>query len=169
LVTIGLALAACAAASYFDVRERRIPNLLTGSTALATIAVHAFFGWRSLAVTLAVMAVLTVAGALVYSRGGIGGGDIKLGVAVSGMLGYPLCVPFLLYTAIAGGLLALLFVIFRRNARASLSRAAFMAFGGTQPVARDKAETLPYAVAFTLGAILIALSQSIVPSLRIML
>jgi len=69
----------------------------------------------------------------------------------------------------AGGLLALLFVIFRRNARASLSRAAFMAFGGTQPVARDKAETLPYAVAFTLGAILIALSQSIVPSLRIML
>ena len=168
-MTVGLALAACLAASYYDVRWRRIPNWLTALTAVTAIVVHAFFGWASLGLTLAVMAVLTLAGAFVYSRGGIGGGDIKLAVAASGLLGYPLCVPFLLYTAIAGGLLALLFLTFRRNARASVSRVVSMAFVGMQPTAGDKSETLPYAVAFTLGAIVIALSQSVVPSLRIML
>jgi prepilin peptidase CpaA len=132
------------------------------------VVVHAFEGLRPLVGTLAVMAVLTVAGTLAYARGGIGGGDIKLGIASSGMLGYPLCVPFLLYTAIGGGLLALLFLAFRGNARASLSR-VFSTLSGTQGLPVEKAETLPYAIAFAFGAILVALSQSVAPALRIML
>ena len=60
---------------------------------------------------------------LIYSRGGIGAGDIKLAIAGSGMLSYPTCVPFLLYTGIAGGLLAGTFLAVRANGRATLSRA----------------------------------------------
>jgi prepilin peptidase CpaA len=167
-ITIALTLAGSLAASYCDVRWRRIPNWLTGSIALAAVVVHAFEGLRPLLGTLAVMAVLTAAGTLLYSRGGIGGGDVKLAITAAGMLGYPLCVPFLLYTAIGGGVLALLFLAFRGNARATLSR-VFLTLSGAQGLAADKAETLPYAVAFAFGAILVALSESVAPALRITL
>jgi Flp pilus assembly protein protease CpaA len=98
------------------------------------------------------MIVLTAAGTLVYSWGGIGGGDIKLAVPASGMVSYPLCVPFLLYSAIGGGLLAIGFILLRRAAR-----------GDNIP----KSKTLPYAVAFLFGAVVLVLSQSVAPFLRI--
>lgn len=134
---------------------------------VVALIVHAVQGWESLLVCLAVLAVLTIGGTLVYSRGGIGAGDIKLAIAGSGMLSYPLCVPFLLYTAIAGGLLALVFLAVRANGRAVLSRAVYMTLAGAPGIATDKREKLPYAVAFALGAILIALSQNVAPFLRI--
>lgn len=166
-LVIWLTLAACLAASYCDVRTRRIPNLLTGSLALGALVVHAFYGLWPLAISFAVMAVMIVGGTLLYSRGGIGAGDIKLAIAGSAMLSWPLCVSFLLYTAIAGGLLALVFLLMRANGRATLSRAVYMTLAGSPGIATDKREKLPYAVAFALGAILVALSQSVAPFLRI--
>jgi prepilin peptidase CpaA len=146
-----LTLAGCAAASYGDIRTRRIPNWLTGSLALAALAVHSFYGLRAVLISLAVIVAITLAGTLLYSRGGIGGGDIKLAIAASGMLSYPLCLPFLLYSAIGGGLLAVGFILLNRKSRAE----------------SVKPKTLPYAVAFLFGAIVIALSQSVAPFLRI--
>lgn len=166
-IFIWLTLIGCLAASICDIKSRRIPNALTGSLALGAAIAHSFYGLRPLGESLAVMAVLIVAGTLVYSRGGIGGGDIKLAIGASGMLGYPLCVPFLLYTAIAGGVLALLFILVRANARATISRAVLMTLAGAPGIATNKRETLPYAVAFAIGAVAIALSQSVAPFLRI--
>jgi prepilin peptidase CpaA len=158
---IWLTLAGCFMAGFIDVRTRRIPNWLTGSLALGALILHSFSGLRPALVSVAVMLVLTVLGTLLYSRGGIGAGDVKLAVAASGMLSYPLCVPFLLYSAIGGGLLAIIFIA--RRARA-------VATAGSAPgVAPGKSETLPYAVAFSFGAVVIALSQSIAPFLRISL
>jgi prepilin peptidase CpaA len=165
-LAIWLTLVACLTAAYCDVRTRRIPNWLTGATALAAIAVNAAAGWKSLAIALAVMAALTLAGTALYARGGIGGGDIKLAIAGAGLLSYPLCIPFLLYTAIGGAALAVLYIIFRPQARPALSRAVAMTTGGLQGIPA-RHETLPYAVAFALGAILVALSQSVLPFLRI--
>jgi prepilin peptidase CpaA len=165
-VSIALTLAGCIVASFFDVRQRRIPNWLTGTIAVAAIAVHAFGGLRGLGVSLAVMAILTVAGSLVYSRGGIGGGDIKLAIAASALLSFPLCVPFLLYTAIGGGVLAVAFLAARGKTQV-ISRTVLMAAMGAPGLPPKKAETMPYAVAFAFGAILVALSQSVAPFLRI--
>lgn len=162
-----MTLAGCLAASYCDVKARRIPNWLTGSLALAALAVHSFSGVRAAAISLIVMAVLIAAGALIYSKGGIGGGDIKLAIAASGMLSFPLCVPFLLYSAIGGGVLAVAFIVFRGNPHVSLSRAVSITMGVPQGIASVKGATLPYAVAFAFGAVLIALSQSVAPFLRI--
>jgi len=166
-IAIWLTLAGCAIGGYTDVRSRRIPNWLTGSLAAAALVVHGFGGLWPVVNSLAVMLVLTVALALVYSRGGIGGGDIKLAIAGSGMLGFPLCVPFLLYTAIGGGLLAVFFILSRRSARETASHVMLLTMGGSHAVAAGKRETLPYAVAFAFGAVLLALSQSIAPFLRI--
>jgi prepilin peptidase CpaA len=165
-LAIWLALAGCCVAGVYDVRTRRIPNALTGSLAALAAIVHAFGGLPSLAISLGVMAVLTIAGALVYARGGIGGGDVKLAIAASGVLSYPLCIPFLIYTAIAGGLLAIFFLIFRGEARAVVSRVALIGAGAMQSISAKRA-TLPYAVAFALGAIAVALSQSIAPFLKL--
>ena len=133
---------------------------------LIALIVHAFSGLWPFLTCVAVIAVLTIGGTLLYSRGGIGAGDIKLAIAGSGMLSYPLCVPFLLYTAISGGLLALVFLAMRASGRATLSRAVYMTLAGAPGIATDNREKLPYAVAFALGAILIALSQSVAPFLR---
>ncbi|HEX3671184.1 MAG TPA: prepilin peptidase [Candidatus Cybelea sp.] len=166
-ITIWLALAACCVAGVYDVRTRRIPNVLTASLAATAAIVHAFYGWQSLAISLLVMAALMLAGAIVYARGGIGGGDVKLAVAASGMLSYPLFVPFLLYSAIGGGLLAIFFLAFKGDARAAFSRVALIAAGDVPSIAARRT-TLPYAVAFAIGALAVALSQSIAPFLRIL-
>jgi len=163
---IWLTLGACCIAGVYDVRARRIPNALTGSLAAAAVIVHAFEGLPSLGVALAVMAALTFGGALVYARGGIGGGDVKLAIAACGMLSFPLCIPFALYTALGGGLLAIFYLIFRGETRAALSRVALTA-AGAMPAGTAQRSTLPYALAFVLGAIAIALSQSVAPFLRI--
>lgn len=167
-IPIALTLAGCLVAGYFDIRARRIPNALTGSLALAALIVHAFGGVRPLSVSLLVMAALVLVGSLIYSRGGIGGGDVKLAIAASGMLSYPLFVPFLLYTAIGGGLLALVFLAVRGRA-ATVSRGVVMTLMGVPGLPPEKAEGMPYAVAFAFGAILVALSQSVAPFLRIRL
>ncbi len=168
-LTLTLTLAGCLAAAFVDVRSRRIPNWLTGSIALVAVVVHAFGGWASLGVSLAVMAVLTLAGTLVYSRGGIGGGDVKLAISASALLSYPLCIPFLLYTAIGGGVLAIGFLAARGKARATISRTVLMTMAGAPGLPPGKAETMPYAVAFAFGAIMVALGQTIAPFLRITL
>jgi prepilin peptidase CpaA len=166
-ITIWLTLVAACIAVVYDLRARRIPNALTGSLAGAAVIVHAFGGWQTLAVSLAVMGILTLGGALLYSRGGLGGGDVKLAIAASGMLSYPTCLSFLLYTAIAGGFLALYYLTFRGEARAVLSRVALVTAGAMTPAAGKRA-TLPYAIAFACGALAVALSQSVAPFLRIM-
>src|SRR5579863_1571327 len=133
-VAIWLTLAGCCAAAVCDVQSRRIPNWLTGALALAAIVVHAIGGWKALAVALAIMAGMTLLGTLVYARGGIGGGDVKLAIAGAGLLSYPLFIPFLIYTAIAGGALAVLYLAFRPGSRPSLSRAVVLAAGGLQGI-----------------------------------
>jgi prepilin peptidase CpaA len=165
-VAIILTLAVCIAASFYDVRSRRIPNFLTGALAAGALIFHAFNGPSAVLLSVAVMAALTGGGALVYARGGIGGGDIKLAIAASGMLSYPLCVSFLLYSAIGGGVLAIFYLIFRPEARPTLSRAVLMATG-IGPAIGAKRATLPYALAFAFGAAAVALAQNLLPFLRI--
>ncbi len=168
-ISILLTLAACVAAAVFDVRTRRIPNVLTGSLAIAALAVHAFSGVESVLLSLAVMLAVTLLGTAAYALGGIGGGDVKLWIAGSGMLGFPLCVPFLLYTLIGGGVVAIVFIVARGGARHSRANAVPTASGRMQSVVRDKTQALPYAMAFALGALFVALSQSVFSFLRITL
>ncbi|MGZ3499303.1 MAG: A24 family peptidase [Vulcanimicrobiaceae bacterium] len=165
---IWLVCAACLVAVYSDVRTRRIPNWLTGSLALGAVVVHAFAGLTAVGITFLIMAVVTIAGAAVYAQGAVGGGDIKLAIAASGMLGFPLCIPFLLYTAIGGGLLAIVFILLRGNLKQSYARVVLMTIGGSPAIAQDKSHSMPYAIAFTFGAAMVALSQSIAPILRIL-
>ena len=166
MIAVWLTIVGCLAAVYGDVQARRIPNWLTGTFVVAALVVHAFGGFRALAATAAVIVVMLLLGWILYSFGGIGGGDVKLAIAASAMIGYPLCIPFLVYTAIGAGVLAIFLVILHRSA-GSLPRLVLATIGGPPAVETDKKPTVPWAIAFTGGAVLVALSQTVAPFLRI--
>lgn len=96
-----------AAAAYFDISKRRIPNAVTATTALLGLGIQlwdngflaALSGLGAGAVTVAVLY-------RVWSGGGIGGGDVKLAAAVAIWVGLGRIVGYALATAVAGGIVA---------------------------------------------------------------
>jgi prepilin peptidase CpaA len=105
LAAVACVLAAAGLAT--DLRSRRIPNWLTlPGMAAGFILQAALFGAQgavaSLEGWLFGLAVLV----LPFVKGGMGGGDVKLLAAIGSILGFHPMVYAALYTALAGGILA---------------------------------------------------------------
>jgi prepilin peptidase CpaA len=170
-IGIWLVLGACAIAVATDVTTRRIPNALTAALAIAALALHATMGWSSFLTALAALIAVTLLGFVAFSARWLGGGDIKLLAGGAAALGFPDAVPFLIYTSIAGGLLALVVAIAMGRLGSVLSSIVLvlrpLAFKGTVTVEPKTPITLPYAVAIASGAAAVALSHTVVPFLRL--
>ncbi|GAC1307451.1 MAG: hypothetical protein NVSMB19_20200 [Vulcanimicrobiaceae bacterium] len=170
-LALWLVLGACAIAVATDVATRRIPNLLTAALAVAALALHAAAGWSSFGVACATLVVVLLIGFVAFSFGWLGGGDVKLLAAGAAALGYPDAVPFLIYTALAGGVLAIAFALALGRLGSVFASIGLVlrpfAYKGTVAVAPRKPITLPYAVAIASGATAVALSHSVVPLLRL--
>ena len=106
LMFLGGSLLCAGIGSVTDVRERRIPNYVTGPAIAAGLMLHAISGgWRGLGDA-------ALAGVI---AGGMGAGDVKLMTAVgcfSGLSALPLVV---ISTAIAGAVFALAIGIYNRR------------------------------------------------------
>ena len=100
--------AALATAVVIDVRTRRIPNWLTGALAAAGLGLS-FVGGGP---TPAQAALGLLAGLLLmmpaHLIGATGAGDVKLMAAIGAMIGPGLTLRAFVFTAIAGGVLAVL-------------------------------------------------------------
>jgi len=172
-LAIWIVLAACAIAVATDLTSRRIPNALTIGLAAAALGLHATQGLGSFAVSVAALVAVMVVGLGAFSMGWLGGGDVKLAAAAAAALGFPDAVPFLLYTALGGGLLALVFAaVTGRLGRVFHSITLVLrpiAYKGTVPVAPCQPIMLPYAIAIACGAIAVALSHTAAPFLRLSL
>ncbi|MEO5897244.1 MAG: prepilin peptidase [Vicinamibacterales bacterium] len=104
VVTIGIAVVA----AIWDLRTRRIPNVLTFGAAVLAVAVHAYTGGPS-------GAGWSVAGWLVgvafflpfFILAGMGAGDVKLLAALGAWLGPGQAAWLALFSLIAGGVLGL--------------------------------------------------------------
>ncbi len=166
-----LALPICAVAGVTDLLWGKVPNWLTGALALGAIGLSATHGLRAAAVSVTVMIVFLVLGMLAFAPGWIGGGDVKLAAAAAGALSYPDCVPFLLYTVLGGGALAIAFAIVRGRLKETLTGVGMLAaplFGrGLTSVTPPRTSSMPYALAIALGILLVLLSQTIAPFLRL--
>ena len=170
---IWIVLAACGIAVATDVTSRRIPNALTIGLAVTALGMHAMQGFGSFAVSLAALVVVLGLGLGAFSMGWLGGGDVKLAAAAAAAFGFPDAVPFLAYTAIGGGLLALVVAGATGRLRSVLLSIVLVlrpiAYKGTVSVAPRKPIMLPYAVAIACGAIAVALSHTAAPFLRLSL
>lgn len=125
-----VAAAGCAlAGAICDLRFRRIPNWLTGTSILIGLALHlGVGGWRSLAT--AVLAGVVAGGAflLFYLAGGMGGGDVKLITAVGVCAGLSHVTTILITTALAGGIFAIALALVAGRLKQTLSNVVTLVF-----------------------------------------
>lgn len=114
-----IAVAAVAAvACATDIRWRRIPNWLTFSGVAAGSALHAVMGGLAGA-RLSFEGMLLGFGAylLLYCLRAMGAGDVKLMAAVGAIVGPAGWVGIFVATSLAGGVLALLAILFKGRLR----------------------------------------------------
>jgi prepilin peptidase CpaA len=99
-------------AAFWDLRTRRIPNLLTFGAALMAIAAHGYAsglsgaGWSLVGWCVGVLFFFPI-----FALGGMGAGDVKLLAALGAWLGPGPVVWVALFSLIAGGALGLLVAV----------------------------------------------------------
>jgi Flp pilus assembly protein protease CpaA len=102
----------------WDIAKRRIPNWANAALATAGLLMQALVHGPAAALSGAGAALVTL---IVlwgpWSKGRLGGGDVKAMLAAATLLGLNLLVTFYLYAAIAGGIAALV-CLFASSARA---------------------------------------------------
>jgi prepilin peptidase CpaA len=150
------------AAAVIDIRTNRIPNLLTAlmsgvGLAMAATGVSGIGPWAALA-GLAIGLLLMMPG---YLLGATGAGDVKLMAAVGAMLGPALVITAFLFTAIAGGILALVVAARRGRMAAALANTGRLIASpaGAQRKIRSAGTThrFAYGPAIALGSLVAAL------------
>jgi prepilin peptidase CpaA len=170
-LAIWLVLAACTIAVATDVATRRIPNWLTAGLALAALGLHAMQGWAPLGIALLQLVVVMLVGFLAFSMKWLGGGDVKLLAASAAALDPGDVALLLLYTALGGGVLALVVAASTGRLAQVFGSVALVlrpfAYKGTTAVAPRNPIMLPYACAIASGAIAVALSHTAAPFLRL--
>jgi prepilin peptidase CpaA len=109
----------CASISaVFDVRSRRVPNFITGPAIIAGLALHLILGgWYGLSLSAAAGLVCGLVFLTFYLAGGMGAGDVKLITAAGCLAGMSNSLQLLVWTALAGGAMALFLALLRRQLR----------------------------------------------------
>lgn len=111
-----------ALACGFDLRARRVPNLLTLGAAIVAIAFHTTIGGLSgLAISLGGWAVGVALLLPLFLLGGMGAGDVKLLGALGAWLGPRDTLWVAFFSALAGGALALVVAFTRGYAGQALT------------------------------------------------
>lgn len=150
--------AALIAAACSDLAVRRIPNAASAVVALAGLALRALEGPGPLAATLAAAGVLFIVLFAGFARGVLGGGDVKLAVAVA--LGLPPATiwDFVIVTALGGGVLGLGYLAAQRLIPPTVAPAGRGASALARVVAAERWRMrrrgpLPYGVAIAIGGL----------------
>jgi len=153
-------------AALQDVRERLIANrlvvLLLGLGVLRHMAVATGFAdWLAIAGSaFALAAVVFLVGFVIWQLGGLGGGDVKLLVAAAFFVGPDGALVLFAGTALAGGALALAYLLVPNVLPLLVARFAGPAALGTD----NHPRSLPYGVAIATG-----FACAVVPSLPMLI
>lgn len=136
----------------FDVAQRRIPNPLVALIAVTGLAVREWSGGATGLVDAVLAGAITLLALLVpWASGLLGGGDLKLAAAAAVWLTPSRLGAYLVFTAVAGGPVALATLAAHRW-RVRHALRAVTGAGGLALDAAPKA-TVPMAVAIALGAL----------------
>ena len=149
-------------ATVIDLRTRRIPNELTAAMAgigvgLSAAGVSGVPLWASMLGFVVGLALMMPGHVL----GATGAGDVKLMAAVGAIVGPALVVTAFLFTAVAGGVLAVVVAARRRRLTATLSGTGRLVSGSSDTRAllrtAPAASKFAYGPAIAVGSILAAL------------
>jgi prepilin peptidase CpaA len=156
---LGVGTALLLAGAVADIRNRRIPNALNGALLVAGLVCAG--RWSAALSGLAAALVVVVALWLPWRAGRIGGGDVKMAAAAAAWMGLPNLLPYLLATALAGGLVALVCAaLSSRQARQEMGAnltAAAAGLGVPDVTIRGGGGrmSVPYGAAVALGALVL--------------
>jgi prepilin peptidase CpaA len=150
-------------ACLFDVRTRRIPNVLSLGSALAAVMFHAVgWGWGGLGAALAGWVVGAAMFFPFFALRGMGAGDVKLIAALGAWLGPATGFWLVIYTLIAGGVIAVALTLPTGYLPTAVSNIAglfrYWSVAGLKPhpeltLASAAGPRLPYAVPILAGVI----------------
>ena len=125
------------AASIEDLAFRRVSNWIPAAGLVCGLCWHtAVAGWRGVLTAAAGAAAGFGVFLIFYLLGGMGGGDVKLMAGLGSLLGAGRMVEAALWTAAAGGLMAV----------------GYLAFRALRRKPGQDAESIPYAPAIVIGA-----------------
>ena len=163
LIVLGTLTAGLVAAAAIDVRTRRVPNPLTALLALAGV-VFAVTGVSSVTVGGAFAGFLLGMALMLPGHlfGATGAGDVKLFAATGSLLGPAPIVGAFLYTALAGGALAIVVALHRRRLQHTLGQTARLVAQRTTAAdveAPHQNNRFPYVPAIAVGSILAAIGM----------
>lgn len=149
----------------FDLRDRRIPNLLTLPGILAGLVLHQLTaGWHGVGQAAAAGGIAFVIFLVFWLAGGMGAGDVKLMTAVACMAGLAHVAWLLTLTALAGGAMAVGLALWRGQLRETIMNVGAIAvhhrYEGLKPhpdlnVGNARTLRLPYALAIAAGSAMV--------------
>ena len=148
--------------SYYDVRYRRIPNVLVLATLLAGISVNtAFGGFHGMLSSLEGFGLAFFPMLLMHIFGALGAGDVKLFGAVGSVIGVGL-VPLTFVVVVMLGALLAVYTMLRAGTVLTTLHGVLRIFVGLLPgwemprfaMAPDRRHTIPYGVAIVLGSLI---------------
>lgn len=147
---------------YYDVRYRRIPNVLVLSALLAGVSVNtAFGGWQGMLSSLEGFGLAFFPMLLMHIFGAMGAGDVKLFGAVGAVLGVTL-VPLAFVLVVMLGAVLAVYTMLRAGTVFTTLHGVFRIFVGLLPgwemprfaISSDRKHTIPYGVAIMLGSLI---------------
>jgi len=161
-VFILTALACALIGATCDVRWRRIPNWLTGTSIVLGLGMHlSLQGWIALATAALAGTIGGGVFLLFYLGGGMGAGDVKLMAAVSVLVGLAHVGEVLIATTLLGGVFAVLLALSKGQLKAVLANIAGILVhhgkAGLTPhpelnITNPLTLRLPYGIAVAAGA-----------------
>lgn len=141
----GIAIAAGIAATVEDLSRRRISNWIPAAAFVSGFSAMTLDrGWRGAGSSLLGCAAGFAVFLVFYLLGGMGGGDVKLMAGFGAILGVERLLDAALWTAGCGGLIALI----------TIAGSAVRNRWSKEPAAARQVQSIPYAPAIALGALL---------------
>lgn len=146
-------------ATFTDVRSRRIPNwLVLPFLALGILASAWLYGWHGVLLSLEGAGLGLLIYGVLFWMGGMGAGDVKLCAAIGAWIGPNQLLIALIFTALIGGVMALVWAAWGGFLKELFQQASDLAF-----VAKERGEAvlsnplrrkMPYAPAIAIGTLI---------------
>ena len=149
---------------YYDVRYRRIPNMLVLSLLIGGLTINISFGGLNGALTsLEGLALAFLPMFLIHMFGAMGAGDVKLFGAVGSVIGVSM-VPLTFVVVVMLGAVLAIYTMLRSGTMFSTLHGVLRIFVGIMPgwemprfaIPPDRKHTIPYGVAIMLGSLIAA-------------